>query len=195
MTINTIMGLIFIVGAILIFGVIVQTAYQIHSVNKSLREADEQEKNNWSSNRVEWNGRGGRMRDYKFRGQKIYTKEWIYGSFIQIDSNGHQCFIFPENTPFCIELTDFYTIPILKETVGQYTGLHDRNGKEIYEGDLVIIPVEDEQEAVKIEWDNDSSRFVFSARTYTCDFDSYGGEDCEVVGNIYDNFEQDESVK
>ena len=124
---------------------------------------------------------------YKFRGQKIDTKEWIYGSFIQMNSNEHQCFIFPENTPLCIELTDFYTIPVLKETVGQYAGQHDRNGKEIYEGDLVIVEQEDESELIEIKWYDDASRFVLAASTYTCDFDNYSGEDCEVIGNIYEN--------
>lgn len=127
------------------------------------------------------------MRDIKFRiydklsGKIIYITGFRYVNnrikYTFIDRDGDTC---------------TYTRGRSEIEIMQYTGLHDRNGKEIYEGDLVIIPAEDEQEAVKIEWDNDSSRFVFSARTYTCDFDSYGGEDCEVVGNIYDNFEQDE---
>ena len=53
MTINIIMGLILIVGVISIFGVIIQTTYQIYSVNRNLRETDEKEKNNRSCNRVE----------------------------------------------------------------------------------------------------------------------------------------------
>ena len=127
------------------------------------------------------------MRDYKFRGQKIDTKEWIYGSFIQMNSNEHQCFIFPENTPLCIELTDFYTIPILKETVGQYTGYHDRNGKEIYEGDLILI--DDVDGTFIVEWDNDSSRFEMSGDEIILDFDNYYEYECIVVGNIYEDEE------
>ena len=127
------------------------------------------------------------MRDYKFRGQKIDTKEWIYGSFIQMNSNEYQCFIFPENTPLCIELTDFYTIPVLKETVGQYTGLHDRNGKEIYEGDLILI--DDVNGTFIVEWDNDSSRFEMSGDEIILDFDNYYGDECVVIGNIYENKE------
>ncbi len=185
MTINTIMGLILIVGVISIFGVIIQTTYQIYSVNRILRETDEKKKNNRSCNRVEWNGRRRTMRDYKFRGQKIDTKEWIYGSFIQMNSNEHQCFIFPENTPLCIELTDFYTIPILKETVGQYTGLHDRNGKEIYEGDLILVY----GELFTVEWNADSASFEMNGEESGANFDNYYGYECEVVGNIYENKE------
>ena len=125
------------------------------------------------------------MRDYKFRGQKIDTKEWIYGSFIQMNSNEHQCFIFPENTPLCIELTDFYTIPILKETVGQYTGQHDRNGKEIYEGDLILVY----GELFTVEWNADSASFEMNGEESGANFDNYYGYECEVVGNIYENKE------
>ena len=127
------------------------------------------------------------MRDYKFRGQKIDTKEWIYGSFIQMNSNEHQCFIFPENTPLCIELTDFYTIPILKETVGQYTGQHDKNEKEIYEGDLIFI--DDVDGTFTVKWNDYSARLEINGDGITADFDNYYGYECEVVGNIYENKE------
>jgi len=72
------------------------------------------------------------MREIKFRGRDIITKEWLYGSLL-ID--GLESCIFHTNK-FGITGTD----KVSNETVGQFTGFKDRNDKEIYEGDIIQIP-------------------------------------------------------
>lgn len=67
-------------------------------------------------------------REIKFRGKTNANNDWIYGDFIHQDKF---------NRPMIKQ--DNYTACVNENTLGQYTGLHDKNGKEIYEGDIIRI--------------------------------------------------------
>lgn len=142
------------------------------------------------------------MREILFRGKRIDNNEWVYGFYSQFhnrpvddEPNSHQIFeLLKENEePIILGKTSIGGVwHIIKpETLGQYTGLTDKNGTKIFEGDIVegteIYPNGKEYTSRRIvEWIVDRW-YPFADDDY-----EYGNwwEDltrgCEVIGNIYD---------
>lgn len=118
-------------------------------------------------------------REIKFRGKDILHKSWQYGSLAKDE---------PQKSYYIIDNEYGRGIDVDKETVGPYTGLHDKNGKEIYEGDILK----------SIQWNDIYLVKYIGTAFYLCRKGNNGfnkittwnnAVKSEIIGNIYDNSE------
>lgn len=127
------------------------------------------------------------MREILFRGKRTDNGEWVYGNYYiaeKLDKSGVEYFIIEIEA----EGSQYYVIP---ETVGQYTGLEDKNGKRIFEGDIVYCKSRLDNANMVIIFECGQFRMVLSEnyRSYQTNSGFYDINcfDKEVIGNIHDN--------
>lgn len=134
------------------------------------------------------------MREIKFRGKRLDNGEWVYGDYHH-RAGGVHCII--DMQPNAQGKVVYFVIQVDAETVGQFTGLHDKNGKDIYEGDIVkwilTMPAVSEnggygeyetEEIGKIKWDAAALQFGgYCAAGFAYESEDYA----EIIGNVHDN--------
>lgn len=123
-------------------------------------------------------------RTIKFRGKSIYDDKWLLGSLIKIEKDRYAV-IPPLNDIEIGKSIGMYEV--CPETVGQFTGLLDKNGKEIYEGDILLMG-EDEGVRIynKVGVKDGCFGYIGEYSGELLPFCNYNVTE-EIVGNIYDN--------
>lgn len=124
------------------------------------------------------------MREILFKGKRVDNSEWAYGFLVEAlncVTDKNETFIIEQDATYFTYGEFACAVEVKPETVGQFTGLCDKNGKKIFDGDIVESPHGTQG---FIEWQNAECAFLVNIGD-----DWQTMDDCtyEVIGNKYDN--------
>lgn len=131
-------------------------------------------------------------REILFRGKRIDNGEWVEGFYVKHGSRhwiytGEMQYMY---LPVCADLPTKYEVSA--ESVCQYTGLTDKNGRKIFDGDIVEVT------EGSLDCDNGKGNVIFyeglwyvdgEPQNSLYDLRNIGDHEIEVIGNIFDNEE------
>lgn len=130
-------------------------------------------------------------REIKFRGKSVNTGKWLYGCLLK-NEEGKFAVVKPfkvnmDNECSCCEVNE--------ETIGQYIELKDKNGQEIYEGDVVLQQgYNGKKMPMAVRFENGAFIVGYHKGSSTRKTPMLVSSKCEVIGNVFDNPKLEQSL-